>query len=382
MDGPRSPHLHWIDALKVLVVGGIAVFHGTLVFSGRPWLVNNPQPDVVMAAFAAFTFQWGLALLFALSGMATWFALRRRTPAGLLKIRWRSFGIPLVLGILTISPLQAIVASHQPLTAGSYIDWFRAIRITAHLSSIAGTVYHLWFLVFLLLITTATAPVLSWLRTARGRRLIDWLAERASGRWGFLLLGAPIFAVAAIVQPLFPAFGDWGDLAKEAAVFVLGAVIVSDARLVAALRHQARSSLVVGVAAALGLGLAAVADPSALGSPGYRPMTVAVSVVCAANTWAWVTFFLAFGTRVLDTPAAWPGRLGELSLPFYVLHHPVLVVAATIVVGFPLGPWPKLALILVPTYLVTGGLCLLVERSAELRSLFGLHGATRLRFQS
>ena len=50
MPSGSPAHLHWIDALKVLVVGGIAFFHAFLVFSGRPWLVNNAEPSAVMAA--------------------------------------------------------------------------------------------------------------------------------------------------------------------------------------------------------------------------------------------------------------------------------------------------------------------------------------------
>ena len=377
---PRSaaPHLHWIDALKVLVVGGIALFHTFLVFSGRPWLVNNPEPDVVMAAFDGFVFQWGMALMFVLAGGATWFALRRHSAVAFLGLRWQRLGLPFVVALVVLSPLQAYVAAGGGADFGrllaAYPAWFRSLSVDWHLSSTAGITYHLWFLAFLLAISTLLLPLLAWLGSERSAAFRDRLATRSTGRFGFLWLGLPVAAVVALVQPAFPGYEDWGDLAKFAALFAAGFLVVSDPRFGEGLRHQARSSLAVAVAASAAVGLVALPGipihvPAA---PVYDAAHVAFAFGLGLNTWAWVAFFLSVGVRLLDADSPTFRWLGELSLPFYVLHHPVLVLIAVQVVKLDWGPWPKAAVILAGTLSITFALCLVVERTPLLRDLFGL----------
>jgi glucans biosynthesis protein C len=70
-----------------------------------------------------------------------------------------------------------------------------------------------------------------------------------------------------------------------------------------------------------------------------------------------------------------PPALGWASravLPFYVLHHPVTVAVAAMVVQWPIGLWAKYAAIATLALIGTLALTELVMRTAVGRSLFGL----------
>jgi hypothetical protein len=51
------------------------------------------------------------------------------------------------------------------------------------------------------------------------------------------------------------------------------------------------------------------------------------------------------------------GWASEMVLPFYVLHHPVTVVVAAVVVGLSAGLWVKFGLILLVAGTTTVALC-------------------------
>ncbi len=71
----------------------------------------------------------------------------------------------------------------------------------------------------------------------------------------------------------------------------------------------------------------------------------------------------------------------ESILPFYVIHHPVVLTLASFVVTWSLGLWPKFAIILVLSYAITLSLYeLCVRRWRFMRTIFGL-GPTRARVE-
>ena len=66
------------------------------------------------------------------------------------------------------------------------------------------------------------------------------------------------------------------------------------------------------------------------------------------------------------------GAQGELVLPFYVLHQPVIVAFAFLAVRAGLGIAPGFALIAAASLAATLALCALVASSDLLRPAFGL----------
>jgi hypothetical protein len=219
-------HLVYFDWLKFLVIYGIVVYHAALPFSYANWLIESRDRSWVLSAFTGFCFPWGIPLLFLLSGAAECFGLRSRPLVSFLVRRFLRLGLPLVVGVILLSPLQSYfvsVAHHNlPGIVEYYPRYLRGVRLDSTPLWVGRYTYHLWFLGYLLAITLATLPAMEWLRSQPGRRWGDRLATLSRRRGGILVFAAPLVASQLLLRERFPGYQDWADIATYTFVFLAG----------------------------------------------------------------------------------------------------------------------------------------------------------------
>jgi acyltransferase-like protein len=337
----RVYHLDW---LKVLIVYGIVVFHVSLVFSFGTWLVTNHDRSLILSAFAAFCFPWGIPAMFLIAGADAWFGLRSHTIGQFVRGRFTRLVVPLVPGLLVISPLQRFVSSSNPppplqQLPSFYVAFFRDIHLEWSLQVISQYLLHLWFLAYLFAISLVCAPALAWLRSARGQSLTSATLTIASRPGGVLLLGVPLLVTQLVLRPYFFRYQDWADVATYTLVFLWGAVIFSDRRFEAAIRRQIHWLLAGGLIALLGFGLFNFLSPS---HRPDQPGSSFVSEVMQATLWSlfiwsWLHAVLYLGFRWFDFPHRVLTYASESVLAVYVIHpdHPVRRVLSR-----DMEPWP------------------------------------------
>jgi hypothetical protein len=373
--------VYWIDALKALVVVGIGLFHAALVFSPGSWVVNNAERSVVLGGFAAFTFQWGIALMFVLAGAATWFGLRSRGVRGFASARILRLGLPLLLGIAILSPLQNYVEYNRPLELGglirNYATFWGSVPITWSPASAYGYLYHLWFLGHLLAISLLTLPIVAWLRSAAGKRLVERLAAIAAAPGGLMLGALPLAVVQMALNARFPSYQDWSDIAAWSVLYLGGFIVISDRRFTEILRRRGGEVLIAAAVASLLSSFLFLTGsvPASDAHPEYSPGYLVYQALRSLNTWVWVLFFLYVGVRWLNRDNHMTSWGADMPMPFYVLSHPVLVVIAAYVVELHVGLWAKFTLTTLLSIAVTLVLCEGVRRSRLLRVVFGLSAA-------
>src|ERR1051326_8871855 len=113
-------------------------------------MVSNPQKSMVLTALAGFCFPWGIPMMFFLAGADSWFALRSRSAPAFARARFLRLVLPLVAGIVLLSPPQwylAHVPSDRWSVAGvlqSYPDVLGAVRFAATPLWLGRVGYHLW----------------------------------------------------------------------------------------------------------------------------------------------------------------------------------------------------------------------------------------------
>jgi Acyltransferase family len=377
---PSRERIHYLDWLKVLIVYGILLFHVSLVFSPNGWLVRNHEPSLVLSAFAGFCFPWGIPAMFLIAGADAWFGVRS-TPAGTFV--WKRvlrLLLPFAAGLVVLSPFQRFVASHNPPPPWTelpayYVSFFRSIRFEPDPEWIARYWLHLWFLGYLFAISVACLPLLAWMREEGGRRLTRGLVAIADRRGGLLVLALPLFVSQLVLRPFFPAYQDWADVATYTFVFAMGAVFVSDRGFETAVLRDIRWLLAIGVIALLGLAatLTALGERmDALRSAPFHVQT-AFALFWTLDVWAWNLAVLYLGIRFLNFPNRVMSYLQESVLPFYVIHHPVVVTLASFVVTWQLGVWPKIGVLVILGYGITVLLYDVgVRRWGPMRTLFGL----------
>src|SRR5215218_7348722 len=171
-----------LDALRALVVVGLVFFHSAVIFGAGEFPVKAPAKHPLATVLLAFGATWGMPLLFVISGMGVWYSLGSRGTAGFARERLRRLGVPLLVGLLTLVPLQVWLglrrAGDSISFAGFYAGFWQVrptfdfpFVITAAPNGVFET-GHLWFLVCLLGFSLVLLPGFARLRRPARTRLL------------------------------------------------------------------------------------------------------------------------------------------------------------------------------------------------------------------
>jgi glucans biosynthesis protein C len=385
-----------LDLLRALVVVGLVLFHTTVIFGAGEFPVKAARESAVATAFLAFGATWGMPLLFVISGMGIWYSLRSRGPAAFMWQRLRRLLVPLVVGVLTLVPLQLYLGLRRSGEAGSFAGFYRrflevrpSLDFPFVVKGAAGGTFetgHLWFLVCLLGFSLALLPGFVLLRRPAGLRLVGRLGGLAARPGVVLLLGLPL---AAVELPLGSEVGHaaWNRY-SYALLLAYGYLAAADARIGEAMARQWRPAMAGAVllfAAAGPLFAAASSHSDPFTATDWR--SLAFRLLKSVDGWLWVVALLGWGrSRATFRQRRGAGRgdaaavvrragayANEAVLPFYVLHEPVIVVVACAVLPWRIGALAQILLISLTSLAVT----LLVydlgiRRTPITRWLFGL----------
>jgi peptidoglycan/LPS O-acetylase OafA/YrhL len=396
--------LYYLDWIRVVVIAGVFVGHTMLVFSGLPWLITSEEHLVLVTApLLAIGNQIAMPLLFLVSGAATWFSLRKRTGKQFLGERFFRLVIPYWVFVVLLSPIQAYYeAVHHGTYEGSFLAYlphfFNLDRFTAFDLTWAGAYgYHLWFMMFLFFYSAVSLPLFLHLRRGKAQWLPALLVRVCRRPGGILLLAVPIALSQVILRINYGGYQSWADTAFWGFFYIYGYLFLAEAEKGATLDGHAKAGL-LGFAVSgillLGLGLLTVVgisriyDLSQLGNIpmgtdlqliGTSLIVPAVVIYIAAfslislNSWAGVVFLMNFMHRFANKTSHILDYLGEISMPFYIIHHPVLVVFAYYIVRLPINVWLQMILLFFSAGSITWGIIeLFIRRIRFLRSLVGM----------
>jgi glucans biosynthesis protein C len=380
-----------LDRLRALVVVGLVFFHSAVIFGPGEFPVKAGAEYPLAAVFLAFGATWGMPLLFVISGIGIRYSLGSRSPAEFARERLRRLGVPLLVGLLTLVPVQVYLGRRQAGETSSYADFYARfwdVRPSLDFPFVvradpAGGLFetgHLWFLVCLLGFSLALLPGLVLLGRPPGRRLVERLAGLLA-RPGGLLLPMLLLAAVEVLRGSDTGHGAWNDASY--ALFLVYGFLASDPGIGQTFRRRWRSAMTLG-----GLLLVAAAVAFLAASAGGDPLTaldlqaMGFRLLKSAAGWAWVVAILGLagsrGARPGTPPASAPVRrlgvsVNDALLAFYVLHEPVVVVVACVVLGWPVAPGVQYLLISGVSLAATGLLCEFgVRRHPVARYLFGL----------
>ncbi len=401
MTTERRPDL---DVVRTGVVIGLVFFHAALVFDANDdFYVKNAQTTEVTTVLAGLGVVWAMPLLFTVAGIGARYSLRKRGPGRFAAERLLRLGLPLVVAVLTIVPVPPWLRLRaDPAYDESYPRFllrFFDVRLSpADFPFVVRGEHfetgHLWFVVLLLTFSLLLALALRLLPRPAG---LTARPARAAGHRGVVLLPAvPVALISAFVglEEGLAAWSRWAYLL----FFLYGFVLAGDARFGAAIRRHAKVAAVLGVVAFLGSApgfLLAAGDPFT----GMGP----VQLICRASYgvagWCCLVAILGLLDRPRRTPAAPPARtapspavaltaaprtgrrarvlayLAEASLPYYVLHQPIVVAVAYGVVRWDapiIAEYP--VIVAISLVLTLGAYDLLVRRTRVTRVMFGMRG--------
>jgi glucans biosynthesis protein C len=346
--------IHYFDWLRAIAVLGVVVYHTFLPFARSTWLVRNAeQSDLLLAVVLLFE-TFGLAILFLIAGVSARFALQHRSVRVYLGERAGRLLLPFVVGALVVVPPTGyIIGRHIGTVSGSFLAYLMAhpstvlaytftnVGLSPELLTSVGM--HLWFLGWLFICSALALPTFAFLKSAIGRSCVDALARLARWRGAMLLLGVPVTLPRLVLYALSSADQGWAleAFAWYAIIFVVGCLLYTDDRFVAAARRDLGLALIVAVVGSAALLAADFVQWSAVPQTYGAKYFLMLSLV-GITGWAWTLTVLGVGMRAGFMQRPLPARAGEAALPTYVLHFPIVIAISILVVQWPLGIGAKI----------------------------------------
>jgi len=326
-----------VDWLRVLGVLLLVPLHVGLVFGMQLNLIPvvEASRQDPMAILSGLIYPWHMPLLFLLSGVSSWYALRAHSSKRFLLRRVMRLIPPLIFAVtVLIPPLVYFQFLGQPGWPTSYVAFYPRFY-----TSIApeGTLtwLHMWFVAYLMLYTALLLPVFRWLTRPKGQRLIDRLVRIVDQPGGIFILAVPLAAIEIALRGRWPGvqnlIHDVANVVRYLTVVLYGYLLAADERFLRVLQRSVRPAVAVGAttSALLVLQWTALRVPA----PAYSPAHSLGLAVWSLNGWAWLVVLLGLGHRYLNRDSRVLRYLSESSLPFYVLHFPITIGVGVLLAG-------------------------------------------------
>jgi len=372
----RRFDLDWVRVITMLVV---FVFHSGMFFVSWPWHLKNDQLSLPIEAFNGFADLWQMPVLFLVSGAATWFSLNSRRAGNFINERMLRLLIPLAFGTLVLVPLQIYFERiFKQQSHGSFFAFYPHFFQGMYSYTGSGNFgwSYLWFLVYLFIITLIAVPIFLFLNRPRGKKLADGLASFASKPGAIFAWFLPMALCLVLLQPLFPyseknLVGDMAWFTVYLFCFVFGYLFCTDRRFWDAIERHAFSALALaGITSAA---LAYLEFSKSMPPIGYsleRSGALALRILCS---WCWIVTFLGMARKFLSFSNRFLSYANEAVLPFYVLHHMVIIGVGSYVIRWDIPVLVKYLLIIAVSFTIIMLLYeFVVKRTNVTRFLFGM----------
>ncbi|RYE01982.1 MAG: acyltransferase [Sphingomonadales bacterium] len=374
----RASQRHYgMDWLRIAAFALLIVYHVAMVFAPWDWVIHTPRSYAVLVPPMALLTPWRLPLLFAVSGYASRKLYDRSGgPGAFGGSRAKRLLVPLAFGMAAIVPLEMWVRVMETGYPHGYLhfwawDYWRA-------GEFYGREFpsweHLWFVAYLAAYSLflAGALALGGARILAGLdRAMDWLAT------GGRLLWAPIGGLAAmrlallfVVPERQGLFSDWAGHAQYLPLFLFGFALAGAPGLWPAIHRNWKPALAIAALA----GVPVVATELIWPGSAVPPHAIMALDRACRVTMAWGMILTLF--HVAETwwnrDHKWRKPLAEAVFPFYIVHHPAIVLIAWYTLPLDLGPVSEFALLLSGTLAACFTVYWIGGRVGWFRPLIGL----------
>jgi glucans biosynthesis protein C len=352
----RSARRYDFDWLKVIATFAVFIFHYLRFFDLGAWHVKNNQLDGISTILAGLLLQWIIPLFFLLSGTSIYFALKSRTAGQFLRERSIRLLIPLLFGIFILSPPQVYLERLSnpdrgvaPWNGGQFSGsfwnfiphYFQGWYLFG--GNFAWMGIHLWYLLVLFLFSLLLLPLFLAIKQGKGRKLINTWGSVLEQPIVIFLLSLPIVILESGLDPAtfgVRAAGGW-NFFTYLMLLLFGYLIVVDRRIEQRIDRQFTPALRIAV---FTTPLLLIYFRDLFTGGGWAYVSLEYTLMTALrsfNSWCWIIAFLGLSRKFLNFNHRALRYLSESSLPFYMLHQPIILFVGFWISGWQLGVLPK-----------------------------------------
>lgn len=340
---------HDIDWLRVIAIGLLLIYHIAIIF--QPWamfigfirsdeaLENLWKPMTMLNV-------WRIPLLFYVSGMGLFFAMRKRNWKTLLLERSKRILLPFLFGFVAITTLHMFIFQKYYNMPLSYFPD-------------SG---HLWFLGNIFVYVVLLSTLFFYLKKHENGAFRKVISKIMTYAIGPLLMSVFFMIEIGLVKPqLFEIYAKtWYGFFNGFLAFLFGFLFVYSGKVFWQTVKKWKW-LYIGIAAALYV----------LRFTGFQSISNIYLTAIESNCWIFGVFGL--GYHYLNKPSALLAYLSKAVYPIYIIHMFVLYIGAYLILPLPINPWLQFIGITLFTFIT----CFLIyefllRRVTLLRPLFGM----------
>jgi glucan biosynthesis protein C len=281
--------------------------------------------------------------------------------------------VPLIFGMLILVPPQVYLERiFDGDFTGSFLAWyphtFQGTYSTDNAAQGNLSWHHLWFLAYLFVFSMLLLPLFRYFRREDKKPLIEGMANFFSKPGAIYLPVIPLIIIDIFLRPIYGygnqnLFNDWANFLFYILVFFYGFILVSDPRIMQAVKRHTWVSL--GALAVI-IVLVVLMDNGAFGSEFI------IGILWPIGTWLALLIFAGLAMRFINFTSRLLSYANNAVLPVYILHQTLIVVIGYFVIQWE---WPVLGkyfFILGCVFLSALGIYEVVRRNRVTRFLFGI----------
>lgn len=346
----KTTRRHDIDWLRVIAIWLLLIYHIAIVF--QPWAMFFGfirSAELIEGLWKPMTMLnvWRIPILFYVSGMGVYFAIKKRNWKQLLLERSKRILLPFIFGFFAITPLHMFIFQNYYEMPLGYLPH-------------AG---HLWFLGNIFCYVLLASPLFFYLKKNSCSRFTKGLTGLMSHPSGPLLITIFFVIEVLIVNPsLFELYAETlhgfflGLLA-----FIFGFILVYTGKTFWETVKKWRW---------LYIGLAAILYTLRLTIFETAPL----SYLTALESNLWIFGLFGMGYKYLNRPSSVLNYLSQAAYPVYIIHMFVLYAGALLILPLEIPVIMKFILVVVFTIIICYLIYeILIKRIGLFKSLFGLN---------
>lgn len=333
-----------IDAIRVLAFAILILYHSAMFYvQDWGWHVKSQYQAEWLQIPMMFFNQWRMALLFVISGMATFF-LVKKYGSGFVGNRLKIVGIPLLFGMFVIVSPQAFFEARfeTDYNESFWIFWQHYVGLSdwpAMMSN--GSDYdltwnHLWYLPYMLLYSIVIIPF-----SIASARLSKHLASQSIPLLFWMVVPLlPLMLLGTYLFPLFPYidhsfFEDGYAHGLYFTFFLLGFVLMHSKQVwqqLSSNRWILLGTSIVSFIVFISMNQNYPEQPNKLYEQSFL-------LVLYSNRWFWILTLLAMAHTYLNRPAKWLSYGTGAVFTWYILHQSITVSIGALITPFSVGAW-------------------------------------------
>jgi hypothetical protein len=311
-------------------------------------------PLAEAAWFVRMVYPWIMPLMFVIAGISARYSLQKRSPKEYIAERLLRVGLPLLTGVLLITPFLSYIADISNNDySGNYLSHYTVFftKLTDFSGYDGGfALSHLWFLLYLLIIALAALSV--FMLCKRLPKFIAW------SKWPVTLIVA-----LGLIQALAENWLNIGgkSLAQYFVLFLIGLFVFSHEEAQAKLERLRFAFLITSLVSGAGYALALQ----------FEWNGVAYSLSYYLYGYMALLALLGFGRRHFNTQNNILAHAAGQSQLYYIIHYPILVAVAFLLMPHITNIPLQIGVFISISFVLTVFLSEIVNRIPVVRVLLG-----------